>query len=207
MSSLFIPVYELSRKNNQSENKCDIVFEKVKGCGGKVNRTNLYAEAVFKKSVLKKVLWKISQNSQENICAGISFLIKLNSVDLQLNQKQVFSAAVFLWNFEKSVRTPFLQNTTWRMLLIIAVSRVVKGELENETVNDDTKTKAYVPIWVRSVSSGETNSSPAENWTCFRGIRSQMFFKVGVLKNFANSLWKHLCWRHFLIKLLSWRPY
>ena len=32
------------------------------------------------------------------------------------------------------------------MLLIIAVSRVVKGELENETVNDDTKTAAYVPI-------------------------------------------------------------
>ena len=33
-----------------------MVFEKVKGCGGKVNRTNLYAEAVFKKGVLKKVL-------------------------------------------------------------------------------------------------------------------------------------------------------
>ena len=62
-----------------------MVFEKVKGCGRKVNKTNLYAEAVFKKGVLKKVLWKISQNSQENICAGISFLIKLNSVDLQLN--------------------------------------------------------------------------------------------------------------------------
>ena len=33
----------------------------------------------------KKVLREISQNSQENISAGISFMIKLNSVDLQLH--------------------------------------------------------------------------------------------------------------------------
>ena len=36
------------------------------------------------------------------------------------------------------------------VILIIAVSEVVKGELANETVNYDTK--AYVPIWARSVS-------------------------------------------------------
>ena len=47
-------------------------------------------------------------------------------------------------NFAKFVRTPFLQNTTGRLLLIIAVS-IVKGELENENLNHDTKTKAYVP--------------------------------------------------------------
>ena len=29
--------------------------------------------------------------------------------------------------------------------------------------------------------------------TGFRIIRSQMFFKTGVLKNFANSTGKHLC--------------
>ena len=34
---------------------------------------------------LKKVLGEISQNSQENICAWISFLIKFNPVDLQLH--------------------------------------------------------------------------------------------------------------------------
>ena len=48
--------------------------------------------------------------------------------------------------FAKFVGTPFLQNTSGRLLLIIAVSIVVKGELANETVNFDTKTKAYVPI-------------------------------------------------------------
>ena len=48
----------------------------------------------------------------------------------------------FLVNFAKFARTPFLQNSTGRLLLIIAVSIVVKGVLANETVNYDSKTKA-----------------------------------------------------------------
>ena len=45
-------------------------------------------------------------------------------------------------NFVKFVRSPFLQSTTRRLLLIIAVSvvLVMKGELASETVNYDTKT-------------------------------------------------------------------
>ena len=35
--------------------------------------------------------------------------------------------------------------------------------------------------------------------------RSQRFFKIGVLKNFAIFTGKHLCWRLFLIKLQYWR--
>ena len=35
----------------------------------------------------------------------------------------------------------------------------------------------------------------------FRSSRSQMFYKVGVFKNFAKFTGKHLCWSHFLIKL------
>ena len=35
----------------------------------------------------------------------------------------------------------------------------------------------------------------------FRNSRSQMFFKISVLKNFAIFAVKHLCWRYFLIKL------
>ena len=31
--------------------------------------------------------------------------------------------------------------------------------------------------------------------------RSQMFFKIGVLKKFAKFTGKHLCWSRFLIKL------
>ena len=35
--------------------------------------------------------------------------------------------------------------------------------------------------------------------------RSQMFFKIGVLKNFVNFSRKHLRWSLFLIKLHGWK--
>ena len=85
MSLLLLQVYKLSRENTQPENMYDIVFEKTKGRGGTVNRTSVYAKAAVRRGSLKKVLRLSSQCSQENICAGISFLIKLNSVDLQLH--------------------------------------------------------------------------------------------------------------------------
>ena len=44
----------------------------------------------------------------------------------------------------KFVGTHFLQNTNQWLLLIIAVSIVVKGELANKTVNYDAKAKGYV---------------------------------------------------------------
>ena len=51
-------------------------------------------------------------------------------------------AQVFSCEFCKSVRTPSFQNTTRRMVLIVAVSvvLVMKGELANKTVNYDQKT-------------------------------------------------------------------
>ena len=39
-------------------------------------------------------------------------------------------------------------------------------------------------------------------YTRDRSSRSQIFFKICFLKNFAR---KHLCWNHFLIKLQAWR--
>ena len=36
-------------------------------------------------------------------------------------------------------------------------------------------------------------SSPGERID-FKSSRSQMFFKIGVYKNFANSTGKHQCW-------------
>ena len=52
----------------------------------------------------------------------------------------------FLVNFAELVRTPFLQNSTCQLILIIAVSIVAKGVMANETVNYDTHTKGYVLI-------------------------------------------------------------
>ena len=37
--------------------------------------------------------------------------------------------------------------------------------------------------------------------TTFRSSRSQMFFKIDALKNFANFTGKHLCWSLFFNKV------
>ena len=56
---------------------------------------------------MKKVFLEISQNSQENTCARVSFLKK------RLWQR------CFPVNFVKFLRTPFLQNTSVRLLLAV----------------------------------------------------------------------------------------
>ena len=38
-------------------------------------------------------------------------------------------------------------------------------------------------------------------WIKYRSIYSQLFFKIDVLKNFANFTGKHLCWSFFWINL------
>ena len=43
-----------------------------------------YTQAVTRRCSLKKVFLEILQNSQENICARVSFLIKLQALGLQL---------------------------------------------------------------------------------------------------------------------------
>ena len=48
--------------------------------------------------------------------------------------------------------------------------------------------------------------TPTSGVLSIRSSRLQMFFKIGVLKNFANFTGKHLCWSLFLIKLQGWRP-
>ena len=45
---------------------------------------------------VKKVFLEISQNSQENTCARVSFLIKLQATELQLYLKRVSDTGIFL---------------------------------------------------------------------------------------------------------------
>ena len=60
----------------------------------------------------------------------------------------------------------FLQNTTGRLPLIIAVSIVVKGELANETVHYDKKAEAYV---MKQSPRGVPRNSVLRNFTKFTG--------------------------------------
>ena len=108
MSLLLFPAYKLSRKDTEPENICDIVFEKVKCCGGTVNRTSFYGEAAFRK-VLQKKCYEKFHGIHKKISVPESLFL------------------CFLVNFAKFVKTPFLKNSTRRDLLIIELSIVAKG--------------------------------------------------------------------------------
>ena len=69
------------------------------------------AEAATGGVLQKKVFLEISQKSQENTCAKDTFLIK----------KSVWRRC-FPVNFVKFLRIPFLQNTSGRLLLQMAIS-------------------------------------------------------------------------------------
>ena len=45
-------------------------------------KSSTYTEAVSQRCSVKMVFLKISQNSQENTCVGVSFLIKLHALGL-----------------------------------------------------------------------------------------------------------------------------
>ena len=55
------------------------------------------AEAVTQRCSVKKVFLEISQNSQENTCIRVSFLIKLLALGLPLYWKRDSGTGVFLW--------------------------------------------------------------------------------------------------------------
>ena len=78
------------------------------------------------RSSMKKVFLKVWQNSQENTCARVSFLIKLQAWGLQLYLKKRLWPRCFAVNFVKFFRTPFLQNTSGRMLLWIICLLICK---------------------------------------------------------------------------------
>ena len=66
-------------------------------------------------SVRKGVLLEMLQNSQENTCARVSFIIKLQALGLQLNFKKYSGTGVFLWilrNFSEHLFTEYLWATS-----------------------------------------------------------------------------------------------
>ena len=59
-----------------------------------------YAEAATGGVLLKKVLLKFSQNSQENTRVGVSFLIKLQASACNSIKKRDCEIGIFLWIWE-----------------------------------------------------------------------------------------------------------
>ena len=92
-------------------------------------------EAVVQRCSVKKVFMGISQNSQENTCARVSFLIKLQAsgtVDRWFLSEHLFlqntSGMVFLPNFSFDLLY-YLHNYKF-VYSINSCNRIVKAELE-----------------------------------------------------------------------------
>ena len=89
-----------------------------------------------------------------------------------------------------------MQSTTGRLLLVIAVSIEVKGELANYTINyRNRKLKHTCPnlSWKHKLLKGQP-------WWKNRFERQSFAdFKLDVLKHFANPTGSHLCWSLFSI--------
>ena len=77
-----------------------------------------YREAVVRRCSVNEVFLEISQNSQENTCARVSFSIKLKAVPATLLKKRLWHRW-FPVNFAKFLRTPFLTEHLWWLLLNI----------------------------------------------------------------------------------------
>ena len=72
--------------------------------------------------------------------------------------------------------------------------------MKTKTVLNKRMPSSYFPM---SFAKFSENHSTEKQKNIFqvngRSSRSQMFFKIGVLKNFANFTGKHLCWSRFLM--------
>ena len=69
-----------------------------------------YPEAVARKCSVKKVFLEISQNSQENSCARVSFLIKLHTSACNFIKKETLSQ-VFSCEFGEISKNIFCYRT------------------------------------------------------------------------------------------------
>ena len=68
------------------------------------------SEAATRGVLCKEVFLKISQNSQENTCARVSFLIKLQASGLQLYQKETLAQGFSCESCEISIDTFFTEH-------------------------------------------------------------------------------------------------
>ena len=66
-----------------------------------------------------------------------------------------------------------------------------------------TYSSIFKVYFIKSFAASKTSLVLIKN-RC-RSSRSQMFFRIGVLKKFAMFTEKHLCWSLFLIKLQDFR--
>ena len=104
------------------------------------------SEAATRGVLWKKVFLEISQNSQENTCPRVSFFNKV--VGLRpaiLLNKRVWHRC-FPVKFVKFLRTPFLQNTSRRLLLTIVSDDLTKTKRRTQCTKFGIRCKIRYPL-------------------------------------------------------------
>ena len=104
-----------------------------------------------KKKLLKKLYLKISQNSQESTCVGVSFLIKLRAFRSKTLLKNRLQHKCFPVNIVKKLRIPILQSICERLLLFISMfSSIEAFVLDDSDLSNHSNENVYVSDLVTS---------------------------------------------------------
>ena len=125
--------------------------------------------ATIRCSVKKGVLRNFAKFAGKHLCQSLFF----NKV-----------AGLRLWhrcfpvNFAKFLRTPFLQNTLWRLLFRFEQALMIVKSLSRKNTHTHTHESHKI------VASLERSF--------YRSSHSKMLLKIGVFKNFTNFKRKHL---------------
>ena len=93
-------------KNCFSYSKTSLTLKLISHINSSLLSIKTSEEAVTQTCSVKKVFFKISQNSQENACGRVPFLIKMQAAPATLLKKRLWHKR-FPVNFAKFLRTPF----------------------------------------------------------------------------------------------------
>ena len=89
-------------------------------------------EAATKRCSVKKMFLEILQNSQENSCARVSFLKKIQTETCNFIKKKTL-AQVFSCEFCEILRTPFcIEHLGWPRLTLYWAFRILTIYIHNE---------------------------------------------------------------------------
>ena len=155
-----------------------------------VRKNKVKAEAATRGVVCKKVFLEISQNSQENTCARVS---SLNFKKTLLKMRPWHRC--FAVNFVKFLWTPFLQNTSGRLLLL-KFKKI--GQSFNMILESLSITMFRKQVWPWVLCENIVPALGNEYLEAFAWRRSvkKVFLKIS--KNSLDNSWARAS---FLIKL------
>ena len=149
------------------------------------------SEAVVQRSSRSEVFCtkgalKILQNSQENHCARVSFFNKVAGLRSATLLKKRLWHSCSPTDFAKFLRSPFFtEHLQWLLLKFISHHTKEILYVNTNLMGNQpwSKNKHFLGINVNFYQFHER---------IFRSSRSQMFFKIGALKNFAILMLT--CW-------------